>query len=172
MKLKKLIFFTTFIIPTFSSALIAHAGKANGNLQVKARIAGGCTIKNTSDAILDFGTIDDLNKEQNIAKTADDMSIQIQCSKGIDYSIGLGGGHDPEGPEGDNAVRHMRFGNQIIRYALTSDAAAKAPWTLASRITGAGDGNVQTYPVYGKLFQAETPVAGDYTDTVTIEVKY
>lgn len=172
MKLKKLIFFTTLIIPTFSSALIAHAAQANGNLQVKARIAGGCTLKNTSDAILDFGVVEEVNDTPKIVKTNDDMSIQIQCSKGIDYSIGLGGGRNPEGDADSPLFRNMSFDNGKIAYILSSTSEVNSVWSLRNRVNGTGSGNIQKYPVYGYIYPREMPEAGDYTDTVTIEVQY
>ncbi|GAA0611880.1 spore coat U domain-containing protein [Paenochrobactrum glaciei] len=172
MKLKKLIFFTTLIIPTFSSALIAHAGQANGTLQVKARITGGCTLTNTSDAILDFGVVEEVTDLTEIVKSDDDVSIQIQCSNGIDYSIGLGGGLNPVGGTDTPLMRAMTFENEKLPYLLWTSPTMEVEWNLRDRVYGTGNGNIQKYPVYGNLYPNGILKPGDYTDTVTIEVKY
>ncbi|MCF7647234.1 spore coat U domain-containing protein [Bacillus subtilis] len=151
----------------------AYAATDTGTLTVKARIGAACTLK-TKNATLDFGNLTTITDKDHDAET----SITVQCSKGQAYLIGLNSGQNYDG------IRQLRLGNNTIRYGLFKTAARlQTPQDYWAGPYGSfdnsyaksatGDGSDQKHTIYGRIYKAAiTPPAGDYTDTVAIEVTY
>ena len=62
-----------------------------------------------------------------------------------------------------------------VSYNLYRDAARTQEWgtTVGTNTgTGAGNGQIQTIPVYGRVAPQATPAPGVYTDTITITVTF
>ncbi|WP_395673878.1 spore coat U domain-containing protein [Inquilinus sp.] len=162
---------------------VADAATATGNLQVKITITKECQVNAGSggtgagDAVLDFGSKGILNANvDGQTAVSGTGSIQVQCTNGTSYQIGLNAGTNPSAP-GDVNTRRMKNGTEFVSYQLYQDSARTTVW---GNTTGAGgnvvtktaDGTVQSTQVFGRVPPQTTPTAAVYTDTVTITVTY
>ncbi len=180
------------IIPILTAVAIGWGSVAQaaspqtGNLQVKITItkdcqvnAGNGTAGTAGDAVLDFGSQGVLNKniDQHTASTGTG-SIQVQCTNGTAYNIGLGSGLNAT----DINSRKMKNGTETVAYQLYLPSTADSktadftkPWgtTIGSNtLAKTADGTIQTYPVFGRVPPQATPSAGTYNDTVAITVTF
>lgn len=179
------------VISTLAAAALATAGwftaadaaTATGNLQVKITITKECQVNagtggaGGGDAVLDFGSHGVLNSNvDGQTATSGTGSVQVQCTNGTAYQIGLNAGTNPSAP-GDVNTRRMKTGTEFVSYQLYQDSARTTVW---GNTTGAGgnvvsktaDGTVQSTQVFGRVPPQVTPSAGVYTDTVTVTVTY
>ncbi len=149
----------------------ANAAQVNGKLQVKVNIGAACELKSEDKSVLDFGSLNNLNDKDHDEQTAASTGIEIQCSKGIAYKIGLGYGLNPS-----NSHRQMSNGGSFVSYDLYRDSARTLWWgrliDTSSILSGVGNGVIQSYPVYGRIPKQATPATGAYSDTVSIEVSF
>ncbi|KAB2727572.1 Csu type fimbrial protein [Brucella intermedia] len=169
---KRVIGISCFMISWGLLSAAAHAAQFNGKLQVKVNIGSVCALKSGDKSVLDFGILNSLNDKDHDQQTAADSGIDIQCSKGILYRIGLGPGLHPYAP----AVRQMTNGSSFIQYTLYKDSARREWWgSLDQRLnvlSALGNGVVQSYPIYGRIRKQATPAAGAYSDTVIVQVSF
>lgn len=190
------------VIPVIAlSALIASGVSAwsgspsTGNLQIKMTIDKECTVNPTGDAVLDFGTYGTVtNAPSSIER---ETSIQVQCTSGVPYKIGLNAGLNPKEP-GATHLRQLKSAEgNYISYVLRSPEITRTlggiwgddfDWTLHHTISergdltvgGKGDGTRQSHLVIGSLVTLSGGVfdnnvsapAGTYTDTVTVTVQF
>jgi len=185
------------VIPVIAlSTLIASGVSAwsgspsTGKLQIKMKIDEGCTVNPGGDAVLDFG-------EHGILTAASpamtrETSIQVQCTSGVPYKIGLNAGLNPKEP-GVTNLRQLKSANgNYISYFLRSPATKNVTsyvWGWGNNfywdnmdpkgeptVDGEGDGTPQSHPVIGGLVTGTLdrggPPPGTYTDTVTVEVRF
>lgn len=177
---------TTSMILTTGLSEVANAATATGNLQVKITIIKECQVNTNSatttggDAILDFGSHGVLNSSKDAQTAASDAgSIQVQCTNGTAYQIGLGAGVNPSTP-GDVNGRRMKNGSEYVGYQLYQDAGRTNVWgntagagAVAGNVVSAtADGTLKTSQVFGRVPVQNTPGAGAYSDTVAITVSY
>lgn len=102
-------------------------------------------------------------------------SVLITAPSGSTYSsIDLDRGLNLEG-----SIRRMAGPNlEYLKYEVFQDSAMQVPWGdgtfgPASRIVaGVGTGYTQQYDVYAKLTTTRDTLAGDYTDTIVVQVNY
>lgn len=102
-------------------------------------------------------------------------SVLITAPNGAVYSsIDLDRGLNSNG-----SLRRMTGPNlEYLEYEVFQDSAMQVPWGdgtfgPASRIvTGVGTGFTQQYDVYAKLKTTEHTLAGDYFDTIVVQVNY
>ncbi|MBM7328346.1 Csu type fimbrial protein [Brucella intermedia] len=150
----------------------AQAAQVNGKLQVKVNIGSVCELKSGDKSVLDFGTLNNLDDKDHDQQTAAGSGIDIQCSKGILYRIGLDPGLHRFAP----AIRQMTNGSSFIRYTLYKDSARQEWWGSLDQplnvLSAIGNGVVQSYPVYGRIPKQATPAAGAYSDTVIVQVTF
>lgn len=115
---------------------------------------------------MNFGNVGVLSA--NIDQTS---TINIQCTSGQAYNIGLN-----RGVTGASvAARQMSAAGSTINYSLSTDAARTINWgeTIGTdTVAGLGNGAVQSYTVYGRVPPQTTPAPGTYTDTVTVTITY
>ena len=140
----------------------ALAVTATGNLKVKIKIKAECTVAADTENTLDFGEVSFIDNDLDV-----DGSLTVRCTKGTDYTIGLG--------DGENGDRTMDDGaSNSIAYELYSNSDRDANWgTGGSAVSDEGNGAEQTHTVYGRVpAPAEQPPPGDYEDTVAITVTY
>lgn len=142
-------------------------GGSNGTnfpFTASATLTKQCNV-NAGD--MDFGTAPGLLTGNIDNQT----SLQIQCTNGTAYQVGL-----DDGLHASGGSRYMIGpGAALIRYALYRDSARSLPWgtTLGSNtVAGNGSGNVQPSTAYGRVPVQVTPTAGLYTDTVTVTVTF
>lgn len=162
----------TFLLLTTSWMLAAHAATSKGHLQVKMQIGTACELTSGDKSVLDFGLHDTILKVVN-ASTGEGQGIEIRCTKGTPYTIGLDGGLNPTSPTPtDGPYRRMKSGTEFIPYLLLKTDGGV--WGTGNfTVAGTGDGTVQKYTVRGATDgQREAPSAGTYVDTVTVELTY
>ena len=169
MTIKQIMLGLSALALSASLAPAAYAATDTGTLTVKARIGAACTLK-TKNATLDFGNLTTISDEDHWAQT----DITVQCSKDQAYQINLGDGQNMS----STLLRRMKSGENLITYNLFQQPGGTLLWgnhpTWRNGILQAtGDGADQKYTIYGQIYKAATtPQAGDYTDTVAIEVTY
>ncbi len=172
MTIKQIMLGLSVLALSASLAPAAYAATDTGTLTVKARIGAACTLK-TKNATLDFGNLTTVSDKDHFAQA----DITVQCSKGQAYSVSLGQGLNNTDP-GKDGFNRLKSGTNFIQYGLYRDAAHLLYWNDGTikgdrRLTATGDGADQKHTIYGVLYKAATtPPAGDYTDTVAIEVTY
>ncbi|UGX89031.1 Csu type fimbrial protein [Phyllobacterium meliloti] len=178
------------IIPILTAAAIGWSGtvyaagdpaKATtaGNLDVQITISNDCSVSNVDsakagNAMLNFGEKATLEKLIEANTSTNVSAVQITCSKGTTYNIGLG-----KGLYYDKGSRRMAGGGgAYIPYDLYRSASDTIPWgtdkskdTLA--VTTTTDDETQPITIYGKVpTMATKPAAGLYKDTVAISVVF
>jgi spore coat protein U-like protein len=191
------------VIPVIAlSALIASSVSAwsgspsTNNLQIKMTIDKGCTVNPGGDAVLDFGTIGLVTGNIDI-----EGALTIQCTKGVDYTIGLGSGSN-EG-EKKSSRRMKNDKGDYIAYQLFSRATRNEKWASYSvpmnppkipksdpsypsvsqllrdktsldngaLAGGKADGAVTSVPVYGRIEATDVASAASGTYTDTVTVE-
>lgn len=151
---------------SLSNVLPAAAQTATTQFNVQMTIVGECKIN--SAANLNFGSVGIIGS--NLDATS---NLVVQCTNGTSYTLGLDNG---TGSGATSALRKMTGPNsETIGYALYSDAARSSVWgsTVGTNTkTGVGNGNAQTFTIYGRVAPQTTPAAGSYADTVTVTLTY
>lgn len=138
-------------------------GVESPSFQVRANVPRFCEVSATN---LDFGSVGVLTQPVDAAG-----SIQVRCTTGTTYRILLNGGQaGAVAPD----QRRMRNGSNSIRYGIYRDSARTLGWgdQPSNSVSGVGNGAVQTYTTYGRVFAQPTPPAGTYTDTIIVTVTY
>ncbi len=156
-----------------------HADTATASFAVTATISKGCAFGSSltspiSDlGTINFGSLSSIPSNLDVASTAGAGSVVVTCTPGITVAIAM-----DYGIHGGNATqRYMSnsAGTGTLAYQLYQDAGHSQVWgtgTLAKTVNNFPT-TTQTYPVYARLFSATTlPVAGTYTDTVTVTLTY
>lgn len=129
-----------------------------------ATILPNCLVTATS---VDFGATGPL-----VANVDAAGAVTARCTSTTPYAIalsnGTGGGTGP-------AARKMVNGAIAITYGLYQDAARAQPFGSTLNVdmaSGTGTGLAQTINVYGRVPPQATPVAGTYSDTITVTLTY
>lgn len=145
----------------------ARATTATSPFTVQVTITASCTI--VSGALLNFGgSVGVLTGNLDVSTT-----LQVQCTNTTAYNIGL-----DKGANGASVTARLMKGgpsNETIAYSLYRDSARTLNWGVTigtDTQAGTGTGAAQTYTVYGRIGQQNTPTPGLYTDTITITVTY
>ena len=149
----------------------ANAATATSTLGVSLTVLAGCEITSVGD--VEFAGTDLIAKSEPTATG----TIQVKCSDGQAYSVGLGAG---TGADASVTERKMTRagGEETISYSLYRDASHTQVWgdTIEGTpnvVTGTGTGASQSYTVYGKVIAPQSPpAAGTYSDSVAITVTY
>lgn len=141
----------------------AHAAEATTTFSVTAHVPTSCSISSVPGT-LDFGDYADAQKDATTA-------FGVTCTSGGTYTVGLNDGLNYSAPN-----RRMRIGAtaNYLNYELYSDSGRTIRWGNAagSWVEATGDGNEDSYTVYGRLPGSQGLIAGNYTDTITITVTY
>ena len=148
-------------------------------LSVSARSVAICSVSSASLAFGDYrGAI--LNSSG---------TIEVSCTEGVPYVVGLGAGLNPTG--GNTGTRQMRFGSDLMPYQLYLDASLGQIWgddcasagTLAgfpckTLYNGDGDGTAgemiagtglsEIHTVYGEIPANLSVRQGTFSDSVVV----
>ena len=119
--------------------MAADAASASHSFQVRLALVASCSIESVEN--LDFGTlsVDDVSSGTQ-TETGD---IDIACSKGTSYDIGL---------SGTNGTRTLRSHNgSTVSYELYQDSGNSIDWDNISVLSGTGTGTIVTHTVSGYL---------------------
>jgi spore coat protein U-like protein len=155
----------------FALALAAHgtasAATSTGTLSVTANVVAVCIIGN---ATLAFGTYNPTLATATTATT----SVQLTCSLGTPYNIGMGVG---AGTGATIALRQMTATGGTLGYKIFRDAGFTNNWgTTIGTDTLAGTSSASTLAntinIYGQIPAGAAAVIGNYTDSVTMTVTY
>lgn len=159
-----------FVRPILLTPLNFGTGTAV-RINIALRVENDCIIQAPQ---LDFGTAPLAGSFNAVTRT-----IQIRCSAGAAYTVGLDNGSHPAG-----SVRRMASGSNHLAYEIYKSAASPDRWGMlgAERRTSAGaDVNPGTYDsvtnqsyTYRAVIDPAqtTPPAGNYSDTVRIDVEF
>lgn len=151
-----------------SCAAIPKSSSINGNYQsgATADIKNGCAIQQVSD--MNFGQLSPVNAAQLTASST--STITVSCPVNTTFSVALG-----NGLHGTQSSREMcnAQGSDCIPYQLYQDPSYSQVWnTTAVRTVNTGTDTSKTLTVYGRVPSQNWPTAGDYTDTVTVNLSY
>ncbi len=127
-------------------------------------VQGSCSV---SAATLNFGNAGSL--ATNIDATT---SINVTCSTGTPYQIGLNAGN---GTGATVSNRKMTYGGSTVSYQLYSDSARTTNWgnsVGSDTVGGTGNGSAQNLVVYGRVPSQPTPAPATYSDTIVVTVTY
>ena len=154
---------TVAAIVLASSAPASFAATASGTLTISASVVASCTVVGSAIA---FGAY-----TQSLVNQSG--TITVLCTNGTAYNVGLDAG---TGTGSTVSSRKMSAaGGGTPNYALYRDSARSNNWgsTIGTdTVTGTGSGLTQTLTVYGQIPAAQTPLAGAYSDTVTVTLTY
>jgi len=158
-----------FIVACVAAATLASAtpasfaATASASLTISASVLASCTVVGSAIA---FGAY-----TQSVVNQTG--TITVQCTNGTAYNVGLDAG---TGSGATVSSRKMSAaGGGTLNYSLYRDAARSSNWgsTIGTdTLIGTGSGLAQTLTVYGQIPAAQTPLAGAYSDTVTVTVTY
>jgi spore coat protein U-like protein len=141
----------------------ASAATATGSLIVTATVLASCTVVGSTIA---FGNYTSTQTDQT-------GNIAVLCTNGTSYNVGLDAG---TGTGGTTSVRKLTGSlGGTLNYALYRDSGRTSNWgsTIGTDTqTGTGTGLIQNLTVYGRIASGQTPLAGTYTDTVTVTLTY
>ncbi|MGY1409396.1 MULTISPECIES: Csu type fimbrial protein [unclassified Luteimonas] len=119
-----------------------------------------CLLDAASD--ISFGTVSPM-----AGSPATTGSIQVRCSTGTDYAVGLDQGRNW------TDVRNMASDPDLIPYTLSSDAGHASAWgnEEGSWVTGVGQGlaagQATQHQVHARATLTGNEPPGTYSDTVT-----
>lgn len=146
-----------------SSAPASFAATASASLTISASVVASCTVVGSAIA---FGAYTQTVVNQS-------GSITVLCTNGTAYNVGLDAG---TGTGATVSNRKMSAaGGGTLNYTLYRDAARTNNWgsTIGTdTVSGTGTGLLQTLTVYGQIPASQTPLAGSYSDTVTVTLTY
>ncbi|MCA1324012.1 spore coat U domain-containing protein [Herbaspirillum sp. alder98] len=146
-----------------TSAPQSFAATATGSLTISANVVAACTVVGSAIA---FGAYTQAVVNQT-------GGITVLCTNGTAYNVGLDAG---TGAGATTAARKMTgSGGGTLNYALYRDSGRTNNWgsTIGTdTLTGTGSGLIQSLTVYGQVAAAQTPLAGTYSDTVTVTLTY
>ncbi len=141
------------------------------NVDVELTLENDCMI---SAPNINFGAAPLVGKFNPVTQT-----ISIRCSAGTAYTVGLDNGGNAEG-----SVRRMHNGGHYLRYEIYKSATSPDRWGRQGterRSSDSAEVNPGTYDAvvaqgFGYraqiLIDQQTPPAGAYADTVTIDVSF
>lgn len=140
---------------------------ATASTQLVARTqlaSGSCTVKADD---LRFGSTPTLSGSIDAT-----TSLGVTCTGGTAYRLGLGAGTVGGNVGGRQMGRDGGGGR--IGYQLYRDAARGMAWgdDAAQSVSGIGTGTPGTHTVFGRVPAQETPLPGEYRDTVTATITY
>lgn len=136
------------------------------SVSATASVKQGCTLDQVSD--LDFGQHSPALSPQLSATAISTLSVT--CPVNTSFSVALGNGLHSQ-----QSVRQLcnTADNQCVSYQLYQDAAHSVVWNDTNTQTvRSATGNSQNLVVYGVLPAQNWPTAGNYTDTVTVTLRY
>lgn len=158
--------FALFTILAICAPGLAEAGADSDSMTVTATVLESCSI---SADDLEFDDYDPV-----IATPMDGATtISVTCTNGTDYDVGIDAGLGVGATI--NARRMTKTGGATLTYSLYTNFARDDVWGDTDGVNtweGVGTGAAQSIDVYGRIPINQTAPAGDYEDTVTVEVRF
>ncbi len=146
----------------------AFAATSTQTFNVKIEITSVCEIATATD--VDFGSVD-----SNASNVLAASSLNVKCTKGTPYDIGLDAGSSVGATVATRKMKHSNVAiTDLVPYSLYSDAGRTLNWgdtVSTDTVHGTGTGAVVAVPVYGEVLDANFS-AGTYNDVVTATVTW
>ncbi|HEY3217090.1 MAG TPA: spore coat U domain-containing protein [Candidatus Eisenbacteria bacterium] len=146
-----------------SPAHLAWSEQATDTFAVDAFVVASVQLAVVS---IDFGSFAKTNQVDGQG------AIQITATNGLPYNIQMGPGSAFVAADGNRRMGGDG-GNEFLNYNLFIDAERTLVWGDGSfgYTTGAaGNGNLQEFPVYGRVFAGQQVVADHYDDLLQVTV--
>jgi spore coat protein U-like protein len=139
------------------------AATAGTTFNVTANVVAACTVSASNVA---FGSYTAVQLDGS-------GSISVNCTNQSPYTVEL----DVGGGSGATMANRKMNGpsNHTLTYSLYQDSSRTTVWGSVAgtqAVAGTGSGTAQALTVYGRIPASQTPVAGSYTDTITVTVTY
>lgn len=158
---------------------VADPSPASRAFQVQAVVANGCVFgTNASSAVsdlgmIDFGTATNVSSGIDAASTAGNGSIVLTCTPGMNVSVALGNGLNGA----STSERYLKRvnGTELLAYQLYQNAQRTTVWGMGAQAMAISDFplSTQTYTVFARMLARDgLPAAGEYRDTVVVELNY
>ena len=173
------------LLPALLACALWHAAPARADtktlpLTVRAEITAGCwfgavgsTLQSPSLGVIDFGTVQKLDKDMTTVSSVGAGSVVMTCTPGTDFRVDINDGQNAGASASGRKLKHATSGN-VLKYELYRDSSYSLRWGTNSegmRMT-APTGRIEL-PVYAKLQSAATqPSPGVYTDELIVTVYY
>lgn len=144
----------------------AQAAQATASFQVTATVVASCAVNATA---LAFGSVTPAEQGEDVKQTS---QIKVTCSNGTAYNVTLGDGNNFNAETAQRAMKQAGDVADKLNYTLFTSEARTTKWQAAEQVAGVGSGFEQTLTVYGSLPVNQFVAAGEYSDTVQVNVNY
>lgn len=168
-----------WLLAFFAAQSVADPSPVSRSFQVQAVVANGCVFGTTMTSsasdlgTIDFGTVTDLASGRLAASSVGNGSIVLTCTPGMTVRIALGNGLN--GSSTSDRLLKRVGGTETLAYQLFQDAGYSIVWGAGTEAVtiGAASTVSQTYTVFARLLpRSDVPTAGEYRDTVVVELSY
>lgn len=134
----------------------------SNDFNINLTITDSCTV--TADTDIDLGDVGNLDNAL-IGST----NFTVNCSDGVSYELVLDSNTNTSG---SRVLANSTAGTQIA-YNMFQNESRSVAWDDTTKLDRTGTGDDETIPVYVTVpADTSTPVAGDYSDTVSVVVTY
>ena len=152
-----------FILMKVLTANIAKAATVGpNNMSMTASVAAACNI---SAAGLTFTAYAG-------SSTTATTTISAACTNGTAYSIDLNAGTGSGATTATRILTNTSSSSYTVGYSVYTSSAYTTVCATGCISSQTGNGQTQTYTVYGKTNTTSNPYYGNYTDTLTATVNY
>jgi spore coat protein U-like protein len=145
------------------TCLASSTGTYSTTVPVQLTVTNDCQITAPNVAFGSAPTVSSF--------TAVSQSLQVLCTKGVAYTIGLTAGANPA----SSGRRQMASGTNMLQYDIFSSTGVVWGNTSATGVrTATSDGlTTQSFAYTASIYTDQTtPPVGTYTDSVTVNVTY
>ncbi|AHG19222.1 hypothetical protein Z042_06020 [Chania multitudinisentens RB-25] len=149
--------------------VIDQNGSATLSLTVTLEVTNDCTT--ILAPAVNFGTAPLLSSFSSVVQT-----ISVTCTKGSVYTVGLN-----DGIHAVNGVRNMASGSNLIRYDIYQSTTnnrwgssiASQRWSSTNATSVSTNQLIRNYNYTATLLSGQTtPVEGNYSDTITVDLSF
>lgn len=149
--------------------ILHQTGSASLSLTVTLQVTNDCTTI-TAPAV-SFGSAPLLSSFGSVAKT-----ISVTCTKGSVYTVGLS-----DGIHAVNGVRNMASAGNLISYDIYQSTSSNRwgssittqRWSSTNASSISNDQLTRNFDYTAKILSGQTtPVAGEYSDTITVDLSF
>jgi spore coat protein U-like protein len=147
----------------------SFAGTATTTFSVQMTVAASCAI--VSAPTLTFSSPTNAFTA-NVDATS---QIQVQCTNTTPYNVGLDAGAGSGATVTTRKMTVTGGGTTTISYSLYSDINHTTVWGTTvgtNTVSQTGNGQSQSFTVYGRVPPQTAQAPGTYTDTINITVTY
>ena len=173
--MKKLLIASSAAVVT--AAAFAASNPATTQFDVLLKVVSACTVSSSNN--VNFGSVDS-TAATGLAANAN--AINVTCSKGTKYSIGLTPGNsNTTGAGVMKSATAPTTQLDTVAYQLRSTAGPSGTvWgntntsgtAVGNGLAGTGTGTAVTHTVYATVADASAVTPDDYKDTVQVSVRY